>query len=435
MTVDAGIFSTRAALGDYVWLDSNGDGIQNVTESGIPGVTVTLYDAAGNAVASTITDQSGRYFFSNLNPGNYTVGFSTIPQQLAFTTQDNPLPGDGADSDVNPATGRTGTIGLAAGQVNLTVDAGLKPFVPASVGDFVWNDRNADGIQTAGEPGIAGVIVTLYNSANQPIGSAITDGNGFYLITNVPPGTGYYLIFTNKPGTNSPFTTQNVGGAGAANNSKVNTTGTTGLFNVVEGDNIRNMDAGIILPSSVPVRLVSFTGTLNGNIAYLQWATAQEQNTSHFDVERSLDGLNFSKTGNSVTARGNSSVRSDYNLPDNLTGIRATKVYYRLKIVDRNGSVEYTNIVVVRLGDVKITNVYPNPFTDVIRIEMDSKERATAQIKLYDVTGKVVMSKQQIVEAGGNLVTVTGVQQLPQGAYTLEVINGSERISQKLIKR
>ncbi|MBL7727121.1 MAG: carboxypeptidase regulatory-like domain-containing protein, partial [Dinghuibacter sp.] len=436
MTADAGIYSTRAALGDYVWLDSDADGIQDATESGIPGVTVTLYDAAGNAVASTITDQNGRYFFSNLNPGNYTVGFSTIPQQLAFTTRDNATAGDGLDSDVDPATGRTGTVALAAGQVNLTVDAGLKPFVPASVGDFVWNDRNADGIQTAGEPGVAGVIVTLYNSANQPIGSAVTDGNGFYLITNVPPGTGYYLIFTNKPGTNSPWTTPNVltGGGTIDNNSKANSAGQTANFSVAEGQNIRNMDAGIVLPSSVPVRLIGFTGNLNGNIAVLQWSTAQEQNTSHFDVERSTDGANFSKVG-MVSARGNSSVRSDYYLNDNLAGISVNKVYYRLKVVDRNGTVEYTNIVIIRLSDVKITNVYPNPFSDVIRIETDNKVREMGRVSLYDVTGKVVMSRQQLVEAGGNLITINGLQNLPQGTYTLELVTSEQKIAQKLVKK
>jgi len=246
LTVDAGIYSTRAALGDFVWFDANKDGIQDATESGIPGVTVILYDAAGVALNSTITDQNGRYFFSNLNAGSYTVGFSTTPGKLVFTSRDVVAAGDAADSDVDPATGKTGSYTLAAGQVNLTVDAGLKPLIPASIGDFVWYDYNRDGIQNPDEPGVAGVIATLYNSANQPIGSAVTDGNGYYLITNVPPGTGYYVKFSNQPDVTAPWTLQNVGGVGANNNSKADATGQTGTFNVAEGQNISNIDAGLI---------------------------------------------------------------------------------------------------------------------------------------------------------------------------------------------
>jgi hypothetical protein len=253
LTVDAGIISVRAALGDYVWLDANKDGVQDANESGIPGVTVILYDAAGLALTSTITDQNGRYFFSNLNPGNYVVGFGTIPGKLVFTTKDAPAAGDAADSDVDPAIEKTGSYTLVAGQVNLTVDAGLKPVIPASVGDYVWFDLNRNGLQDAGEPPVPGAIATLYNPANQPVGSAVTDGNGYYLITNVPPGTGYYVQFSNQPDPAAPWTLQNVGGTAADNNSKADATGKTTSFDVADGQNVTNADAGIY-------RLINISG-------------------------------------------------------------------------------------------------------------------------------------------------------------------------------
>jgi hypothetical protein len=86
----------------------------------------------------------------------------------------------------------------------------------------------------------------LYNSANQPVGSAVTDGNGFYLINNVTPGNGYYVQFSNQPDINEPWTLQNVGGAAANDNSKADATGVTGTFNVAEGQNISNIDAGLV---------------------------------------------------------------------------------------------------------------------------------------------------------------------------------------------
>lgn len=245
LTVDAGIYSTRAALGDYVWFDADRDGTQDATEAGIPGVTVILYNTAGTALASAITDQNGKYYFSNLTPGTYVVGFSTTPGKLVFTQKDVVAAGDAGDSDADPATGKTGNYTLAAGQVNLTVDAGLVPVIPASVGDYVWFDLNRDGLQDVDEAGVPGVIATLYNSANQPIGSAVTDGNGFYLITNVPPGTGYYVKFSNQPDVTAPWTLQNVGGIAATNNSKADANGQTTTFNVAAGQNVTNIDAGI----------------------------------------------------------------------------------------------------------------------------------------------------------------------------------------------
>jgi hypothetical protein len=253
LTVDAGIYSTRAALGDYVWFDANNNGTQDATEKGIAGVTVTIYDASNVAVTSAITDQNGRYFFSNLNPGTYTVGFGTTPGKLVFTTKDVVSAGDAADSDVDPATGKTGSYTLVAGQVNLTVDAGLKPLVPATVGDFVWFDLDRNGIQDPGEPGVPGVIVTLYNAANQVVGSAVTDGNGAYLISNVPAGTGYYVVFSNKPDPSAAWTLQNVGGTAASDNSKADATGKTTPFNVADGQNVNNIDAGVF-------RLINISG-------------------------------------------------------------------------------------------------------------------------------------------------------------------------------
>jgi len=336
LTVDAGIYSTRAALGDYVWFDANSNGTQDAAEKGIAGITVTLYDAANVAVTSAITDQNGRYFFSNLNPGTYTVGFGTIPTKLVFTAKDVVAAGDAADSDVDPATGKTGAYTLAAGQVNLTVDAGLKPFVPASLGDFVWYDLDRDGIQDAGEPGVPGVIVTLYNAANQPIGSAITDGNGYYLISNVLPGTGYYVKFSNKPDVTSPWTLQNVGGVAASDNSKADATGQTLPLNVAEGQNITNVDAGLF-------RILN----LSGNVWH--------------DVNGMLDSLVNNTRGDSAVAipAGMKMILVDAN----------TSFVVRTTLVQGNGFFNFPNIdpgtyvLVLKVEGANIAD--PSPFASI----------------------------------------------------------------------
>ncbi len=162
------------SLGDWVWHDANLDGIQN-EEMGLTGVTVTLYDSAGAVVATTSTDANGYYLFTGLAAGTYQVGFST-PEGYVFSAA-----GQGSDrtldSNPDPATGRTGAIVLAAGQHDPTIDAGLhqQPLGdPCSLGDFVWLDYDADGIQNAGEPGLDGVTVTLYSNSGAVIESMPT---------------------------------------------------------------------------------------------------------------------------------------------------------------------------------------------------------------------------------------------------------------------
>ena len=129
-----------------MWLDADGDGAQGgAGETGMPDVVVTLYDAATNNLGSTTTDVAGAYAFTNLVPGTYFVGFAP-PAGYAITLRDQG--GDAADSDADRITGFTVPTVLVSGENDPTWDAGL--YLPASMGDFVWNDLNADGIQDGG---------------------------------------------------------------------------------------------------------------------------------------------------------------------------------------------------------------------------------------------------------------------------------------------
>ncbi len=121
--------SRRAALGDRVWYDSNNNGVQDGGEPNMANVTVNLYKATDTATvfATTQTNASGIYAFTNLEPGSYVVGF-VAPTGLAFVTAN--VGDDAADSDAG-ANGQTAALTLTAGQVNNTVDAGL--YTPATI--------------------------------------------------------------------------------------------------------------------------------------------------------------------------------------------------------------------------------------------------------------------------------------------------------------
>ena len=173
-----------ARLGDRVWEDLNGDGIQDAGEPGIPGVKVTLFGTNGSVVATTVTDVNGNYIFEDLVPGDYTVHFQR-PSGYKPSPQDRGND-DAVDSDADPTSGQTTTITLTSGQEDLTWDAGF--YRPASVGDYVWLDENWDGVQDAGEAGIPNVRVELLDSNNVVIATTVTDLNGLYLFTDLPPG-------------------------------------------------------------------------------------------------------------------------------------------------------------------------------------------------------------------------------------------------------
>ncbi|MEL7428333.1 MAG: SdrD B-like domain-containing protein, partial [Bacteroidota bacterium] len=155
-TIDAGYYE-NAALGDFVWLDDNANGIQDAGEPGISGVTVNLLDDNGNQIGTTTTDGNGFYAFTGLTPGDYVVEFEA---PVGFEASPQDAGGDDTvDSDADPVTGQTGTITLSSGENDLTNDAGF--YENASLGDFVFLDEDADGIQDPGETGVPNVTVEL----------------------------------------------------------------------------------------------------------------------------------------------------------------------------------------------------------------------------------------------------------------------------------
>ena len=173
---------------------------------------------------------------------------------------------------------------------------------------------------------------------------------------------------------------------------------------------------------TLPVDLVSFKASLQNNATLLQWETANEINTSHFDVERSLDGRSFNVIGN-VTAIGNASNQNFYtHLDHEVYNLASTVIYYRLKMVDSDGKFIYSNIVSVNLGD--ITNrviLSPNPTTGDTRLMVSSTTEGTAVWKITDNSGRVVMKQSIKIRKGNNNVMIN-VQGLKSGVYYLHIL-------------
>ena len=437
-TLDGGITSTRASLGNYVWMDDNGDGVQDSGEPGVAGVTVSLYydansdgdflDAGENLpVASMITDQNGSYLFTNLIPGNYQVEFSTIPGGTTFTQRNTPGDnGDNTNSDAVPqsgniAVGRTATVVLSAGEADLTVDAGL--FRPrAVIGNYVWVDSNNDGVQQSTEPPAPGILVSLIDAGGNVVAVAVTDGNGSYLFPNVAPGT-YSMSFTNRP-TGTSFTSANAGDDNF--DSDVSAAGIiTGIIVTTTTVNL-SFDAGIVGFVTLPAA-VNLIAVKSGNTAILNWTVSAERNVKSYTLQRSGNGTQYTDVV-SYAADG----RTAYNKVDAqpLGGIN----YYRVRIENADVSISYSEVKMVRFDAKGVVTVFPNPATDNVNIQLpDNWQGHPARIDVIALSGQVLITKSL---NAANQVEAIRIDHLPAGIYHLRIAgNNKETIIKKVEKK
>ncbi len=269
--LDAG-YIAPASIGDYVFEDLDGDGIQDPNEIGIDGVTVMLLDANGNMITSTTTANGGFYEFPNLPVGDYKIKF-TAPSQdglTAVVTAPNQGGDDTSDSDAMPMNGSddamTSIITVGVGDNINDVDAGF--YFPATIGNLVFEDENGNGIQDNGEPGIDGVTVILFDGNGAQIDATTTSNGGTYSFTNLAPGD-YKVVFPTAPtvnGTDYDLTTPNAGGDDQVDSDAVPmTTGTDAMTQIVtlgSGDNNDSLDAGYFEPVKLGDKVFE---DLNGN--------------------------------------------------------------------------------------------------------------------------------------------------------------------------
>ena len=170
--------------------------------------------------------------------------------------------------------------------------------------------------------------------------------------------------------------------------------------------------------SPLPVELTSFNAEKFNASVDLAWITASEINNQRFDVLRSTDGKAFEIIG-SVSGNGTTNSIHQYAYTDN-TLITAPIVYYRLKQIDYDGKVSYSNIIKVSNSAVipETLRAYPNPFTNQFNWEFNTIQGRKYTLRMNDLTGKQVYS--EIIE-GKNMGTCSPDINLPHGMYILSL--------------
>jgi hypothetical protein len=212
--VDAG-FVPVGSIGDYVWFDSNNDGLQTSGEPGVKGVKVYLLNATtGAKIDSTVTNAMGKYLFDNLLSGSYKVQF-VAPIDTNFTVKGTT--NSGLDSNPNAITGTTDAITIDASyplgnetRDNRSIDAGMTINF-GSIAGKTFNDNDKLGTQNSGDTDRPYVKVYLYKEiagVYVKVDSVITDSQGNYKFNNLR--TGNYNVQFSKP-TGTTFTNSNIG--------------------------------------------------------------------------------------------------------------------------------------------------------------------------------------------------------------------------------
>jgi Outer membrane protein Omp28/Secretion system C-terminal sorting domain len=183
--------------------------------------------------------------------------------------------------------------------------------------------------------------------------------------------------------------------------------------------------------AALPVELVEWKGKNEQQSNVLNWVTATEINSSHFDIERSDESQNFVSIGQ-VKAAGQSSVKQFYSFRD----VQPLPLsYYRLKQVDIDKKVTFSSIVTLNKpkNAFKINNLYPSLVNDKLTLEVSTPNAKPLELSIIDIFGRTMWSKK-VIDKEGDFMETIGVETLVSGLYFLHIQNESAVLNKQFIK-
>jgi hypothetical protein len=271
-----------------------------------------------------------------------------------------------------------------------------------------------------------------------PIGSAIT---GNVMPNDSDPNAETIkssIVLTSADGTvvlnqNGSFTfTPNPGFTGSS---------TTFTYNLLDAgfdpltSNTATVTLNFFANSPLPVKLINFDAKYNKPNVTLNWSTAMEKNFSHFEIEYSTDGSNFSEAA-IIFGAGESDSKKDYTYVDKNVAGRGGLVYYRLKSVDNDGKASYSSVRVIRLGEEKQgigLTTYPNPVTSELRITIPANwQNKKVTYEVFNSNGQVSKKSET---ASSSQTENLNVSLLAPGFYIVKVTCDGQSVQQKIVKQ
>jgi hypothetical protein len=178
---------------------------------------------------------------------------------------------------------------------------------------------------------------------------------------------------------------------------------------------------------------INFNGLMNNGLVNLDWSVTTNDQVKYFTIERSLDGVHYTYAGKVDAVTG--SPVGGYKATDELFGIEASNVYYRIKVNGVNGEVVYSRTVKISLSTNGISDVtvVPNPVRNTMQINIASNEDKDVQVLIYNVTGKLMRTTNSHVQKGYSTIKMNGFDSWARGVYTIKVLSGNDVFMNRML--
>ncbi len=281
-------------------------------------------------------------------------------------------------------------------------------------GATVDGTPNGTALNAAQKAGIVDAVWNINrNSSNTNVCSITTgfvpslEGSSFATLANNQIGISRY--------DGTAWTVATGSGDNTANTATNTTYSSFGAFGVGQ--------AGFTLP----VKITAFTAKENLGKINLQWTIAAELNVQLYIIEKSTDGRTFTELGTVLAS--NKLVYAFMDL--NITDVN----FYRLKIIDKSNSIEYSNIIKIKLNAGKAElSVYPNPVKNkTLNVQLNSLHKGKTSITIYNSIGQTVVNQSFNFDGGSLIKTVALPANCMKGIYTIVVNNKNEKLQQIIV--
>jgi hypothetical protein len=206
-------------------------------------------------------------------------------------------------------------------------------------------------------------------------------------------------------------------------------------LNAVNARDASQLPPGFTGDVLLPLQLINFSAIKTNTDVTLRWLTAHQVNVDRFEVERSINGTEFTKVATVVSVSSQDSYgASDKNVLNSFASY--SKLYYRLKIIDKDGKLRYSGIAVIKLENTSgfEVNAAPNPFTDKLQLQVQSDIAGIIKINIRDIAGKLIDSRSQQVSKGSSIIEIQSLYNLPKGMYIVEVEMNQVKQHLKVLK-